>query len=375
MRFHLIILSISLLCLLSSCKEDNPIKDIIKDKEVYLIPELPTETADYNGFQFPDHMYQPPTTYILNSNPQVDNEKATLGRVLFYDHRLSKTEEYACASCHHQDKAFTDGEVGSKGVSGEFTDRNSMSIVNMIISNRFFWDFRASSLLEQSTQPIFNPDELGLTEIDLVEKLDSVPFYDALFEDAFGDEEVTVDRVAESLTEFMRSIVSYDSKYDQGHFNDFEDFTAEEIMGRDLFFSGVFNCAQCHFTNSFSGLQTTNNGLDIVYDDGGVGALTGDPALLGHFKVPTLRNIALTAPYMHDGRFASLEEVIDHYNEGLQPHPNLDDRLTEELETGGTPRQYNMTEAEKSALIAFLLTLTDESLIENEMWSDPFVER
>lgn len=353
-----------------------PLKDMDKDKSVYLIPDLPEQTINYNGFEFPDHMYQPPiSTFYLDNDPQVDNEKATLGRVLFYDHRLSKTGEYACASCHHQDKAFTDGEVGSKGVSGEFTPRNSMSLVNLIISNRFFWDFRANSLVEQSTQPIFNPDELGLNETNLVEKLDSIPFYDALFEDAFGDEEVSVERVAESLTEFMRSIVSYDSKYDKAHFNDFADFSEQELLGRDLFFSGVFNCNQCHLTNSFSGLNTSNNGLDVIYADGGRGDFSGNPAQLGHFKIPTLRNIAITGPYMHDGRFETLEEVVDHYNEGIKPHENLDDRLTEELETGGTPRQYNMTEEEKAALIAFMITLTDESLTENEMWSDPFVER
>lgn len=379
MKLRAFLFSLSIFCLLTACKEELPDKDIIKEEENergYLIPELPEEVYDYNGFEFPEHMYQPPiSTFFLNNDPQVDNHKATLGRVLFYDFRLSESELYACASCHHQDKAFTDGQKNSKGNSGEFGSRNSMSIVNMIINSRFFWDYRANSLEDQATEPIFDVNELGLNEELLLNKLDTVPFYDALFTDAFGDETVSSDRVAESLSEFMRSIVSYDSKYDRAHQNDFIDFSEQELLGRDLFFSGQFNCNHCHFTNAFSALQTLNNGLDETYADAGVGAITGAASQMGQFKVPTLRNIALTAPYMHDGRFQTLEEVIDHYNEGIKSHPYLDDRLATDGTLGGPPKQYNMTEEQKSALIAFLLTLTDETLLENEMWSDPFVER
>ncbi|MBL7944050.1 MAG: cytochrome-c peroxidase, partial [Flavobacteriales bacterium] len=203
-------------------------------------------------------------------------------------------------------------------------------------------------------------------------RVKAAPYYAELFEAAFGDAEVTEDRIADALAQFVRSILSYQTSYDEGVETEFANFTESELLGKQIFFNGATRCNQCHMTHNFYTPQAFINGLETDYADDGVGALSGDAEDMGKFKVPSLRNVALTAPYMHDGRFNSLEEVVEHYNSGVQPHPFLDDRLTSDSQVGGAPYQLQLTETEKAALVDFLHTLTDHVLVNDEKFSDPF---
>jgi cytochrome c peroxidase len=252
---------------------------------------------------------------------------------------------------------------------------------------RFFWDERAATLEDQVLMPIQNAVEMGLTLDELVARVAAAPYYPALFANAFGDEEVTADRIARALAQYSRSLVSYRSRYDRelAAAGDvaapFAGFTPQENAGKQLFL-GRGGCANCHLFNGppmpgSRGNQAiffidipTNNGLDATLDgDGGVGDQTGLPRDLGRFKSPSLRNIALTGPYMHDGRFDTLAEVVEHYRRGVQPHPNLDPRLRL---PDGTPRNVPMTDMEAASLVAFMRTLTDEALIADPWFTDPF---
>lgn len=347
------------------CQKEEEMKPSV------VVPVLPTEVFDYAAEELPEHIYTYTVAFFID-RPIINNHVATLGRVLFYDKQLSKNNTTACASCHLQEYAFSDNRALSEGFAGGHTRRNSMALVNVWLDRTFFWDRRASSLKEQVLMPIQDAIEMGMELEDLEDKLGQVDYYPQLFEAAFGDTTITSERIAESLKQFTETLVSYQSKYDKGLANDFVDFTAQEKEGMDLYFSGQFNCNHCHSDGNFYGRNSLNNGLDSDYEDKGRGEITGDASNNGQFKVPTLRNIELTAPYMHDGRFATLEEVIEHYNSGLQPHPNLDDRLASNNTTGGPPKQYNMTEGQKAALVAFLKTLTDKSFIEDEKFSNPF---
>lgn len=338
-------------------------------------PKLPAVPFSYDDFVPPSYM-QGGVYNFFNSTPAnnpVTKEGATLGRVLFYDKQLSKNNTISCASCHHQNRAFTDGLVGSVGLYGEVTTRNSMPIVNAFMGFRFFWDQRADGLEELALLPIQHPVEMDMTLEALEIKLQKIPYYTKLFDQAFGDPTVTSDRIALALSQFMRSIYSTNSKYDVGVETNFANFSPQELEGKDLFFADArTNCNNCHQTHYFFDPSPHNNGLESNYADQGVGLINGNPSSFGKFKTPMLRNIEYTAPYMHDGRFATLEEVIEFYNSGIQPHINLDDRLTTNGVIGGPPRQMNLTVQERAALVAFLKTLSDPGLLVNERWSDPF---
>jgi len=353
---------------LVSCKKDNPAQI-----EIYQ-PTLPATLYNYSEVTLPAAFTSSPMNFfnsISSSNPITD-AGATLGRVLFYDRQLSRNKKVSCASCHQQEFAFANNTQFSKGLYNEMTSRNSMAIINTRFSFRFFWDMRSVTLENQVLEPIKNHVEMDMTLEEVVDRVKLIGYYPKLFQDAFGTTEVTSQRISYALSQFLHSMVSYQSKYDQGVDNNFADYTQLELDGKDLFFSGTVNCNHCHFTVNFFGNQPAVNGLDATYTDNGLGLLTGDPADDGKFKIPTLRNIEMTAPYMHDGRFATLEEVIEHYNSGIQAHPNLDDRLTVEGQIGGTPKQYNMTSYQKQSLVAFLKTLTDHSFLTDVRFSDPF---
>jgi cytochrome c peroxidase len=225
----------------------------------------------------------------------------------------------------------------------------------------------------------------------LSQKLAIVDYYPSLFEKAFGDGHINPDRISEAITQFMDAMVSFDSKFDQNDNNDFTNYSELEKLGSTIFFEKG-KCESCHNAPFFSptwGNVATNIGLDMEYEDQGVGTLITEsvdidgtlitsthPFGSGSFKVPTLRNIQLTAPYMHDGRFSTLEEVVEHYNSGVQNHPNLDWRLKGSVidpETGNRlPQKLNLTIVEKQALVAFLKTLTDEAFITDVKFSNPF---
>lgn len=312
-----------------------------------------------------------------------------LGRYLFYDKRLSANNTIACASCHKQEFAFSDTRRFSPGFEGQPSRRQSMPLFNLRWTPRFFWDARAATLEEQVLIPIQDQIEMGLTLDEMVNKLEGIEMYDTLFFNAFGDESVTVERVSKGLAQFLRSIVSQDSKYDRAVAEGYRKvFTEQEYKGFQLFEHHVdpdpnnvpnrpgvvrgANCNDCHTleTANLSNFQVTNNGLDSIYDDKGYGEIDGADKWQATFKTSTLRNIALTPPYMHDGRFETLEEVVDHYDTDIVEHQNLGRDL---VISGNTDSmRLDLTNEEKKALLAFLHTLTDETFIQNEQYSNPF---
>jgi cytochrome c peroxidase len=355
----------------------NSVEDSIRIKpsteRTLRLPELPYRYADVD---LPAHFKTRAAQRFDNTpayNPVTDNG-AALGRVLFYDTRLSVNNTIACGSCHLQSRAFVDHQRFSKGFEGQLGDRNAMSLVNLRFypRGRFFWDERAGSLEEQVLMPIQSKTELGQDVTSLIDILGKDQHYPELFRQAFGDTAITRDRLARAMTQFLRSLISYQSKYDEGLNQvlslreDFPNFTAEENRGKTLF---LRNCATCHLPRGqeahFVMIRPLNNGLDADYkgSDGGVGDITLNGSQFGLFKSPSLRNVEFTAPYMHDGRFATLEAVIDHYSKDVKRHPNLDNRLR---------RRRNFDDAQKAALVAFLKTLSDQKFITDPKFADPF---
>ncbi len=358
------------------------------------IPVLPGTPYDYSSLNLPAHFTgnapnSPLPTSIngLDNTPSdnpITDHGATLGRVLFYDKMLSANGSISCASCHQAVNGFSDPATLSIGFDGGTTGRHSMTLINArwYQRGRFFWDERATTLEEQVLMPFQDPVEMGLTLTQLENIVSSQSYYSDLFINAFGDSNVTSERIAKALAQFVRSIVSFNSEYDLGRSQvanpgqNFPNFTTEENLGKQLFFQTIPNgggaCFGCHTTEAFVSANPgpQNNGLDATTTDPGAGTtFQNNPIFDGRFKTSTLRNIELTVPYMHDGRFATLEEVIEHYNSGIQAHPTLSPALTD---ANGDPVQLNFTNDEKAALVAFLKTLTDPSIANEEKWSDPF---
>jgi cytochrome c peroxidase len=356
---------------------------------------LPNTPDNYANPSLPAHFrsaYVRASDNTPATNPTTD-AGATLGRVLFYDPLLSQNRTIACASCHAQDKGFGDPAAFSTGFAGGMTGRNAMPIIDARYyrNGRFFWDQRAATLEEQVLGPIQNTVEMGMTLPEVVSRVQAQPYYPALFERAFGDSQVSSDRIAKALAQFSRSIVSYRSRFDAGLAQagdimpSFANFTPQENTGKALFL-GRAGCAACHLDSgppqpgtrpnqaAFFIEIATNNGLDATVDvgDDGVGDVTGRAADKGRFKSPSLRNIAVTGPYMHDGRFATLTQVVEHYNSGVQAHPNLDGRLRVPGTATVTPRRLGLTADEVQSIVAFLGTLTDNALLTDAKFGDPF---
>ncbi len=365
-------------------------------------PVLPATPYNYAAPDLPAHFLTRLVRGLDNTpadNPITDHG-ATLGRVLFYDKKLSVDGTIACASCHKQENAFTDPNRFSTGVLGRKGDRNSMALVNLRYyrNGRAFWDERAKTLEEQALGPIENPVEMGHELGKALEALKAQDHYGPLFARAFGDPEINADRLAKALAQFVRSLVSYQSRYDEGIaqsrsiFEDFPNFTAEENRGKTIFLgehdrASRGNCATCHLrdfafferrdqakqTAIFFIDQARNNGLEakLVSDDNGIGDHSLNAGDYGRFKSSSLRNVEVTGPYMHDGRFQTLEEVVTFYNESVQPHPNLDPQLFGGPGRGRV-RLMGLDEADKKALVAFLKTLTDRKFLTDPKFSDPF---
>jgi cytochrome c peroxidase len=337
------------------------------------LPEVPYRYAD---LELPVHFTQPAATRFDNTpldNPVTDRG-ATLGRVLFYDTRLSANNTISCGSCHVQSHGFVDPNRFSRGFAGGLTDRHAMNLVDLRYHprGRFFWDERGANLEAMVLMPVENRLEMGQDLEKLPYILAADRHYSDLFMQAFGVPFITTDSISRALAQFLRSMVSYRSKYDEGRAaatavgDDFANYTVQENRGKALF---VRNCSLCHLPNQdahFVMIEPVNTGLDedTRGTDGGVGDITLKPADLGHFKSPSLRNVEVTAPYMHDGRFATLEAVIDHYSSGGKNHPNKDVRI----------QPMHFTESEKAALIAFLKTLTDRQFLTDPKFSDPFAQ-
>lgn len=358
-------------------------------------PVLPSTPYDYSTLNLPAHFTTDapnsplPTSINGTDNTPVDNELtdhgATLGRVLFYDKKLSANGTISCASCHQAENGFSDPNTLSIGFNGGTTGRHSMTLINSrwYQRGRFFWDERSVTLEDQVLEPFQDSIEMGLTLLELDSIVTAQEYYEILFINAFGDGDITTDRISKALAQFVRSIVSYTSRYDLGRAQvsapgpNFPNFTAEENLGKQLFLQTIPNgggaCFGCHTTEAFISANPgpQNNGLDLVTTDPGAGTtFPNNPIFDSRFKTSTLRNIELTAPYMHDGRFQTLEEVVEHYNSGIQAHPTLSPALTD---NNGDPVQLNFTTEEKAALVAFLKTLTDSSLSTDIKYSDPFI--
>jgi len=350
----------------------------ILDNSVSHVVDLPALPLNYRENPLPAHLLAPPELASDNTpagNPITDHG-ATLGRVLFYDQKLSQNFTISCASCHQQQNGFSDPAQFSSGFAGGLTGRNSMGLSNARYYGRghFFWDERADTLEDQVLGPIQNDTEMGMTLTGLVARLDQYDYYGILCSNAFGDSTVTTGRISRALAQFARSMVSYRSKFDVGAANNFANFTAEEQLGRDLFNGPRGNCAACHSGPNFVGNRIENNGLENPFRDLGVGGVTGNAQDEGKFKMSSLRNIEMTAPYMHDGRFATLEAVIDHYSTGVVATATLGPQLRTPPRPGSPPqpRRPNFTPQEKDALVAFLKTLTDPAFLGDSRYSDPF---
>lgn len=365
-----------------ACSKNN--SALPQEDPVAIYLNLPATAYNYSNPSLPAYLQSPPIQGQINTpaSNAVTDWGATLGRVLFYDKTLSKNRTISCASCHRQENAFSDFERLSKGFEGGLTGRNSMSLINAKYypNGRFFWDQRAATLEQQVLMPIQDLMEMGVTLDTLVKRVQNQPYYPVLFTKAFGSATINSDLISKALAQFVRSIVSYQSKYDQGRQTlpvapapppnaIFTNFTIQENRGKEIFLSPQNACAACHGTETFTAPDAKNNGLDAVITDRGFGAVTNNPADNGLFKVTSLRNVELTAPYMHDGRFATLEQVVEHYSNGVKNHPNLSPQLRL---PNGQPRLLNLSAEDKAALAAFLKTLTDRNVTSDVKFSNPF---
>ena len=326
---------------------------------------------------------------IPSDNP-LTAEGVALGRRLFYDPRLSSDNSVSCSTCHKQELAFTDGLKTSVGVSGRPLAFNSMSLTNLMWGpQRFFWNGRSQSLENQALQPILHPDEMAQDMGELLEELSQDKVFQQLFDVAYG--EISERAIASALSSFQRTLISSNSRYDQ-YLRGEVSLNKEAEAGRKLFMAHPDakislrggNCIDCHSQFLTSGFSTgldgfSNNGLDATEKLlPGLATVTGKPAHRGLFKTPTLRNIAMTAPYMHDGRFDTLEDVLNHYDHGIVDSDTLSPLIAEadNQPLGEKKRMVslNLTAAERKAIIAFLHTLTDEEFLTNKQFSNPFEE-
>lgn len=291
-----------------------------------------------------------------------------LGRRLFYDPILSGDGTQSCGSCHNQANGFTDnGEQFSIGIDGIVGDKNSMQLINLLWADKLFWDGRSTTLEEQALDPIINPIEMHNSLDNAVAALQNHGSYPQLFEQAFGSSTITSELVGKAIAQFERTLISGNTRYHKYKYGLPGGFMSDsELRGEALFFGEKAECFHCHIDITFTDNSFRNNGLDRVFTDvnNGLFNVTGDPADIGKFKTPTLINIEHTAPYMHDGRFQTLEEVLDHYATDVQYSPTLDPLIR--------LNGFQLTEDERTDLVAFLRTLTDEEFLSNPDFSDPF---
>jgi cytochrome c peroxidase len=378
---------IFLTVLIISCKKTD--RSSNENNSFLSEPTLPSQTYDYKK----------------SSN----DEMASLGRVLFYDKNLSLNNSVSCASCHQQIKAFCDNQQFSTGVEDLKTSRNTPSIFAK--QSRVFWDGRAMSMFDLALRPVKNHVEMKLENLqDLVDKLSKLEYYPELFNKATGSSKIDTFTIATALSEFLRNFDFSANKFTKSRLNK-AILNTTETLGESVFF-GKARCSQCHHIESNSNFpgdtiniggygftnESHNIGLNTSYVDNGIGELTHSTDLNGMFMIPALLNVEYTAPYMHDGRFKTLEEVVEHYNSGIQNHPNLDIILrdignVEEMEDGELlikfdknkngfiepfeiagipPVKLNLSASEKKGLVAFLKTLSDPNIFVDQKFSNPF---
>jgi len=362
-----------------------------------ILPELP--------YDYSDRMF--------NSN-NLNNNEVALGRVLFYDKNLSFNNTISCGSCHVQSKGFADDVQFHKGVYGNTLTRNTLAISGD--GSDLFWDGRSDDLNDLVLRPISNHNEMVQDLSKLCNKLSNIEYYKKLFNYAYGDETITIEKINSSIASFCKTLKPSQTKFDKA-FNFFGNVNISELSLEELNGFQVFNqkgkCSSCHNlantsfyvgNQSISGEPLHNTGLDVNYADNGKGSLTRRENDEGMFKSPNLRNVALTEPYMHDGRFKTLEEVVEFYNSGVMPHKNLDfvlcdldennlSNMLDSLIDAGVinpqnnielqealnklignrrPARLNLTDIEKRNLVSFLKTLTDHNLAVDPRFSNPF---
>ena len=302
---------------------------------------------------------------IIPADNPLTQEGVALGKKLFFDTILSGDETQSCASCHDPKKSFTDQQRFSNGVNDNLGTRNAMPLFNLAwnFDERFAWDGKEFSLEKQALEPVSNPIEMHGNWENITKKLQNNLEYKDLFLRAFGTSIIDSTLVTKAIAQFERTLISGNSKFDKylrGEIN----LTPEEQNGFDVFMDeSKGDCFHCHGSDNnpiWSDNKFHNNGLDNVFVDLGLGKITGDPKDNGKFKSPSIRNLAFTAPYMHDGRFATLEEVINHYSEGLKRSPTIDP-LMKKVDEGGV----HLSTQDKSNLKAFLQTLSDYNFIKN----------
>ena len=314
----------------------------------------------FAGLKLPSNFPKP--AYSLEDNP-VTKEGFELGRKLFYDPILSKNNTIACGSCHNQGSAFTHhGHDISHGINDLLGRRNALPVQNLLWQSSYFWDGGVHNLDLISLNPIQNPVEMDENPVNVIAKLNAHSEYPKLFKKAFGSETITNARFLQAMSQFMAMLISANSRYDQfkqGKIN----LTENELEGYAVFQA---KCASCHKGELFSDFSFRNNGLsdNFTYDKGRyeISLIDSD---VGKFKVPSLRNIAKTSPYMHTGSFNTLQSVLDHYASGVKYSPTLDPLL----QIGGK-LGISLTETEKSQIIDFLKTLTDDDFIHNSEFSE-----
>jgi len=379
--------TIAVICIFSCSKTNVP--DTSKET-ILNLPEIPYDYTRQLGSHFQLNFYQSAINYDRSQNKIVE-----LGRVLFYDKNLSVNNTTSCASCHQQQFAFSDNVPFSTGFNGLETNFNSLALFNKIINQEMLWDNSEWSLSSEILSPLSDHVEMGIKDRNyLFEKISLLNYYDDMFSDV-GYNEINVSNIRNAIANFVGSIVSNKSKYDLGYTNNFSEFTQQEKFGLSIFFKS--GCNSCHnlefdseklievfgrdnlfngYTSQFlgsTGNVIANNGLDLEIRDEGTGNSL--------FKIPSIRNVELTTPYMHDGRFRTLEEVVEHYNEDMQKHPDLDCRLTPQCNPYedaipnidiSEPIKFDFNQSEQEALVAFLKTLTDYELINSPLYSNPF---
>jgi cytochrome c peroxidase len=316
-----------------------------------------------------------PTTQTLDLSSSNLSYRAKLGRVLFYDTHLSINNSISCGSCHKQLLGFSDNVSLSSGFENKLTVRNVPPIQNISFENFLFWDGRETQITNMVLKPIFNHAEMGMyDDLALIERLKALPYYSDLFKDAFsGSDAITLPKIASALTSFIGNFSSSQTRFDK-FLNGETNLTGVELEGKQLFFE-KYKCNSCHQVEMPTGYETSGNdgfldiGLDVNYSDNGRSNVTSLASDIGKFRTPSLRNVVLTAPYMHDGRFASLDNVLDHYSNGIANHINLDPRLKD---SNGIAIRMNFTNDERIAIKAFLSTLSDYSTITNKDFASPF---
>jgi cytochrome c peroxidase len=329
-----------------------------KDSKINF-PKYPNSGLTPYQFNLPLGLPPIPT----NDSLPITNEGVALGKKLFYDPILSGNNKMACGSCHLQTSAFVDTARFSSGITGALGTRNSMPLFNLAYSKHFFWDGGAKSLEDQVIGPIQNPLEMNANLKEVITKLNNNEFYKQQFKLVFGRLPITTAMLMKAIAQFEKTILSGNSKYDlykSGKVN----FTQSELDGLNIYLDeNKGDCSHCHtFGSTFTDFDFKDNGLDSLPIDKGRYLITLKNSDIGKFKTPSLRNISLTAPYMHDGRFKTLEECINHYNVGFKNSANLDVNIANK--TKGRLSQQDI-----SNLIAFLKTLTDESIKTNNNFS------